>query len=221
MYIHSRICLPRWLPKLKLTWRALYWISVIELYCKWSFIQLCCLSYVWFVLFYHIGMTSYKMNSSNGWLFVIRRGTNTIRSFADFSNIMYHRYNSLGYYIFERKRCKKNRFICLIFNIRNKTLGGIFLPQYGCFKASYIYVFWHFYIVFLEIGFPNIHWRRVLNISQYIHFVPWTVKFNCLDSTDSLIWIFFVHLYRKLTKLTYWSQNITKQHSNFIVLKQW
>lgn len=72
---------------------------------------------------------------------MIRRGTNTIRSFADFSNIMYHRIDSLGYYIFERKRCKKNRFICLIFNIRNKTLGGIFyhsmdvlkLPIYICF----------------------------------------------------------------------------------------
>lgn len=140
MYIHSRICLPRWLPKLKLTWRALYWISVTELYCKWSFIQLCCLSYVWFVLFYHIEMTSYKMNSSNGWLFVIRRGTNTIRSFADFSNIMYHRYDSLGYYIFERKRCKKNRFICLTFNIRNKTLGGIFYHSMDVLKLP-IYVF--------------------------------------------------------------------------------
>lgn len=87
---------------------------------------------------------------------------------------MYQRYDSLGYYIFERKRCEKTRFICLIFNIRNKTLGGIFLPQYGCFKATYIYFsdISLIYIVFLEIGFTNIHLRRVLNISQYIHFVP-------------------------------------------------
>lgn len=69
---------------------------------------------------------------------------------------------------------KKNRFICLIFNIRNKTLGGIFYHSMDVYKLS-IYIFFDIsliHIVFLEIGSPNIHWRRVLNISQYIHFVP-------------------------------------------------